>query len=502
LFADPHCFKLARLGMTDRKRIVRGDWQTPSDLADLAVARALACLDFEPASLLEPTCGVGAFLEAAVRRLPAVAARGYEIDRAHAEVARRRLGSAARVEVADFFAMDWEGVFSDLPGPPLVLGNPPWVTSATLGVLDASNAPRRSNFKAHRGLDALTGKGNFDVSEWMILRLLAALSETGGALAMLCKSSVARRVIEFTACREGWSIQPGGLWRIDASAHFDAAVDAVLLVCRTSASKSTAVSSWPLYPSLDAEVPEAVLGVRDGIVVADLEGYAKTRHLAGVCEPQWRSGLKHDCARVMELRSFDGQWRNGNGDIVDIEPDYRFPLLKSSDLAGVRGTSSRAVIVPQRTLGEDTADLVDKAPKLWRYLEANRHALNGRKSSIYRGQPPYSVFGVGLYTFAPWKIAISGLYKRLSFTLVGPRDGRPVILDDTCYFLPFTRQEDARRALSALTSDLATAFFESRIFWDAKRPINKAVLQAFDLVQMLRESAGRGREAAGLIGRS
>ena len=107
----------------------------------------------------------------------------------------------------------------------------------------------------------------------------------------------------------------------------------------------------------------------------------------------------------------------------------------------------------------------------------------------YRGQPPYAIFGVGPYTFAPWKIAISGLYKRCVFRLVGPRDTetsqRPVVLDDTCYFLPFTSKSAAKRALAALQSPLAQDFLTSRVFWDAKRPINKALLQSLDLGAVL-----------------
>jgi hypothetical protein len=111
----------------------------------------------------------------------------------------------------------------------------------------------------------------------------------------------------------------------------------------------------------------------------------------------------------------------------------------------------------------------------------------GRKSSIYRGQPDFAIFGIGPYSFAPWKIAISGMYKRCAFTMVGPVDGRPVMLDDTCYFLPFETEAGARRALNALRSPLASDFFAARIFWDSKRPINKALLQQLDLHALDRE---------------
>jgi hypothetical protein len=112
--------------------------------------------------------------------------------------------------------------------------------------------------------------------------------------------------------------------------------------------------------------------------------------------------------------------------------------------------------------------------------------FSARKSAIYRGQPPYSVFGIGDYSFAPYKVAICGLYRRLAFTLVGPYGDKPVFFDDTVYFLPFWDEAEARATHEALTSGPATDFFEARVFWDAKRPINKALLESLNLELLIR----------------
>jgi hypothetical protein len=276
------------------------------------------------------------------------------------------------------------------------------------------------------------------------------------------------------------------VWRVDAGRHFDTAVDAVLFMCRVSREAGAGRASWPVYASLEAAAPEAAFGIADGGLVADPVAHARTRALAGQSDPEWRSGLKHDCARVMELTRRGHQWVNAGSEVVDIEPEFRYPLLKSSDIANGRLHPAHSVIVPQRALGEDTARLRDCAPRLWAYLNEHGEALNERKSSIYRRQPPFSIFGIGEYSFAPWKVAISGLYKRLRFSVVGPHEQRPVMVDDTCYFLPFWEESGARQAASALDSELASEFFRGRVFWDAKRPINKSVLQALDLRRLMR----------------
>jgi len=485
-------------------RIELGDWQTPVELAD-AVMGLVAGIEPGARAVLEPTCGRGAFLVAARRALPAARLVGYELRHEYVTGAREALvGTGACVEEADFFETSWESVLEALPEPFVVVGNPPWVTSATLGVLAGTNAPVRSNFKKHGGLDALTGKSNFDISEWMIRRLVEAARGRRFTLAMLCKASVARRLIE-RAAAERWPFA-GSVRAVDARAHFSAAVSAVLLVLEGKMA-STAPGDepdWALYSSLGASVPSSRLGVRAGRAVRDLEAQRRTEPLEAQrrTEPleagkaraaAWRSGVKHDLARVMELtRSGDGL-ANGLGERVEVEQAHVYPLLKSSDLANERGGVERYLLVTQTGLGADTTALRASAPRAWQYLERHRAAFDARKSRIYRGQPPFAMFGIGPYSFAPYKVAISGLHKRLRFRVVGPRDGRPVLLDDTSYFLPCDDEAAACRCAELLGSELAREFFEARVFWDDKRPVSKALLGSLSL-EALAERLGVAAE--------
>ncbi len=450
-------------------RVERGDWQTPPALASKVVEhiRRVAAR-----TVIEPTCGDGAFLGAADEVFPRAELLGFEIDAGH--VQRARIAAPrARVVEADFFATDWARVAADAAEPILVVGNPPWVTSSVLGAIGGANLPAKSNFKRLRGLEARTGAANFDVSEWMILRLLEALRGRDATLAMLCKTAVARRVIERAPDLAG------ELRRIDAMRWFDASVDAALFVVETR----PRTRGWAVYESLDARAPSSRVANAPGGLVADARAHARTSHLDGRCDPEWRSGIKHDCAKVMEL---DERLANGFGEIVDIEAEVVFPLLKSSDVANGRAPR-RAVIVPQRALADDTP----LPPRARAYLARHRALFDARKSSVYEGRPPFAVFGVGDYSFAPWKVAVSGLYKRLAFTVVGPERGRPVMLDDTCYFLPFDDERPARRAARALQSPLARAWFDARVFWEDKRPIRKSILQRLDLERLISE---RGRD--------
>jgi hypothetical protein len=466
-----------------------GDFQTPLPLA-ADVCRFLSRRGIAPASIVEPTCGLGNFVLSALEAFPTADLLGVEInptcvEKLTAVLRGREQGSRARVLQQSVFDLDWRAKFRALAEPVLVLGNPPWVTNAQLGVLGSTNLPHKSNFQGHAGLDALTGKSNFDVSEWMLIRLLEALDGLRGWLAMLCKTGVARKALLHT-WKSGIAVDWAEMRAIDASAFFGVAVDACLLVC--SLSPRGGSRDCGFYPDFMAGNPTSAIGWYDGQLIADVRHYLRWKHLAGEGPYQWRSGVKHDCSKVMELLKEGGGYRNGLGELVELEEDYVYPMLKSSDLAnGPSDEPVRWMLVPQRAVGDDTREIERRAPKTWSYLLEHGEALDRRGSSIYRNRPRFSVFGVGDYTFAPWKVAISGFYKRLKFAVVGISGGRPNVLDDTCYFVACQSEQEARCVASLLNSDVSREFFCAFVFWDAKRPITVELLRRLNLLALARE---------------
>ena len=90
------------------------------------------------------------------------------------------------------------------------------------------------------------------------------------------------------------------------------------------------------------------------------------------------------------------------------------------------------------------------------------------------------------YSFAPWKVAVSGLYKRVSFVVVPPVADRPVMVDDTCYSIPCKTKEEAEFVVELLRSAPAQEFLQALIFLDSKRPITIDVLRRLSLVELAR----------------
>lgn len=447
-----------------------GDFQTPDALAD-DVCRALRRWRVRPATVLEPTCGRGSLLAAAARAWPSARLVGFDVDAGHVAAARRALPDAT-IERADAFRTDWRARLARLPEPWLVLGNPPWVTNAALATLGSGNRPTRANTAGRRGIDAITGRSNFDVSEWITRACITAAAGRDAAVAMLLKTSVARRILR-DLWRSGATVRDARLAAIDAADAFDARVAAGLLFLRVDRRGPAAAE---LRARLDAR-PDRRIGLGDGELVADFDGFHATRALATDQGDPWRSGIKHDCAAVLELRPVDGGLVNGLGERVWVEDHVLYPLLKSADLAhDAAPVPRRRLLLPQRALVEDPARLAHDAPRAWAYLMRHAERLDARASRIYRDRPRFSVFGIGDYTLAPHKVAIAGLYATPRFHAVAPIDGRPVVADDTVYVRPCADRSTAAALAAELNAEPARTFFASRIFADAKRPVTAALL--------------------------
>lgn len=371
------------------------------------------------------------------------------------------------------------------------------MTNSQIGAIEGGNLPRKSNFQNLAGLDALTGKSNFDISEWMLLRALELINGRRAVLAVLCKTATARKVLSH-AWRQSFQIARADLYRIDAAKYFGAAVDACWLVVEMARGGHSVECGDHI--ELNFAAPSQSFGFRDDSLIADLSAYDDCKHLIAEKPFAWRSGIKHDCARALELERDGDVFRNGLGEKVELEPEYLYPMLKSSEVAADGEVVPRRwMLVTQQSVGEETRAIRHLAPKTWRYLLDHAEMLDSRASSIYKNRPRFSVFGVGSYSFAPWKVGISGFYKKLSFRVIAPHQGKPVVLDDTCYFLACGNQAETEAIAKLLNSEPAKQFLSAFVFWDAKRPITVDLLRQIDPVALARRLGEDKRMIEALI---
>ena len=464
------------------KQVEFGDFQTPKELTD-AVFAFLAAKKIRPNVIVEPTCGIGNFVTSAVEHYPSPLVYGFDINPEYIDQLGQKMRPYKRrvhLRKQDFFDNDWASLFNTLSGEILIVGNPPWVTNAVIGSIQGYNLPQKSNFQNHKGFAAKTGKANFDISEWMLIKLIEALGSHKACIAMLCKTATARKVLKYAWLHDR-PIHDASLHIIDAKAAFNVAVDACLFIVRTG---SSGIPSASVYSDLSYKERLNTFGLHGKELVADIDEHRRLNDLDGISYHTWRSGVKHDAAKIMEFARRGHQLINGANTPVEIEKTYLFPMLKSSDLANGKLCASRFVLLTQTHPSEDTSAIKNIAPATWHYLSSHASILDGRKSMIYNKRPRFSIFGVGPYTFAPWKVAVSGLYKTLHFRVVGSLGLKPIVVDDTCYFIPCQTKPEADFICDLLNSDLCQRFLKSLVFFDSKRPLTIDVLNRIDLKRL------------------
>ena len=469
-----------------------GDFQTNKDLAN-KVAKHLAKRDISPEIIIEPTCGKGNFIIASLSNFKAIKkVFGIEIYKPYVWETKFSIldfflsnPDSNKPEITithcSIFDFDFKNISNQYPTEKLlILGNPPWVTNSKLGSLNSSNLPKKSNFKNQNGLDAMTGKGNFDIAEYITLMLLDAFQTHNGYLALLVKNSVVKNIV-FDQKDKKYRVGEIEKYCIDSKKEFNVSVEASLVYCQLNSPSSFECNEFDFY-SLEKRLS---FGWLNSKFVSNLADYNATKEIDGVCPFEWRQGIKHDCTAIMELERVNGHFVNNQSDEIKLEEDLIYGLLKSSDLKNTVIKSTRKhTIVTQTKVGQETSYIQHLYPETYSYLKKNISNFQARKSSIYNGKPLFSIFGIGDYSFKPFKVAISGLYKTYHFTLVLPQNDKPVMLDDTCYFIGFDRIEYAVYAIILLNSKTTEAFLKSITFSDAKRVFTKDLLMRLDLLNL------------------
>ena len=465
-----------------------GDFQTPCKLAHGCLERIEDRARFE--FLLEPTCGTGEFIVSALKRFPSLQrVVGVEIYKPYVWEAKIRILGyylvtntrfipSIDIIHANVFTHDFKALASQTKGMrTLIIGNPPWITNSELGSINSINLPNKSVSRSRSGFDALTGKSNFDLGESVLQIIIQQFQRHDAILSMLIKSHVAKKIVE-NQKQSNYLLSGMHRIAIDAKKEFDVSVSACLFIA--------SLGEAATFTCVDSDYYTHEQGSSFGWVgdkfVSSVKGYSSTRKIDGKSGLIWRSGIKHDCSKVMEITSTGDAYTNQIGSIFSLEPELVFGLLKSSDLKHDSVRSFRkSTIVTQRKIGQDTSYIREAHPMTYKYLEQIGDYFDRRKSSIYRGKPRFSIFGIGAYSFKPYKVAISGLYKTTKFTLVEPVDSKPVMLDDTCYFIGFDSLDQASIAQWLLNSRDVQTFLKSVVFSEAKRSITKATLMRIDL---------------------
>ena len=246
--------------IVSESRVEYGDFQTNKQLAE-SVCNYLFNKKISPKILLEPTCGKGNFILSAIKTFDSLQqVFGIEIQEKYLWHLKFELleyflknSTANKPQInlyhCSVFNFDFKQIKSQINNRELlVIGNPPWITNSTLSTLNSKNLPQKSNFKNAKGIDAITGKGNFDIGEFISLKMLDLFSKENGHFAFLIKNSVIKNIV-FEQKKNEYPIAEIEKHTINAKKEFDAAVDASMFVCRFNSKPEFTAKEFDFYTS-------------------------------------------------------------------------------------------------------------------------------------------------------------------------------------------------------------------------------------------------------------
>jgi hypothetical protein len=459
-------------------RRVFGQYYTPPGIAGLAVSAALDA----PGTLLDPGCGAGAFLVAGVRRLrdagvdPADcldAVCGVDVN----PVAVRSAKAALLVELAADLdgAVHLPVVHGDALGllPDLtpdvgradaVVGNPPWIPWSRLPERVKArwrNGPiDRLGLFDRAGADARLGYANDDVALPFSLTCTDRYRRSGGRAAFVLKRDLLVGPTGRPLRRGDLGDPPVGVRHVHDFGD-----------CRPFSGVDAAAALFVLGPDAPDEVPATVwkptdVDPRFESRTAMAETLARTetayrpvadragawvradaeRRALGTAEYTIRHGVKDDAKAVFSLDRETAR---------SLEPDHVFPYLRSKHVVKFGLFGHDLHLVPERRAGGgDPEELRRECPRTYAYLDERRDRLAARGSSWFDAGPFYSLFGVGPYTWADYKVVWCRLGFKPHFAVVStvedPDLGERRVVPGDHYMFVATDDGDEAHYLCAL----------------------------------------------------
>lgn len=505
LLAYLPCKLLMARSHSERRHL--GEFYTPPWLVERTLLRFGWPADHS--RLVDPTCGAGAFLAGAalaLRHDPTAAATrisGADINPLAVLAARVACFCAVadRLLPGQTFDPDIRvaDLLDDAPIQPanILVGNPPWIRYSELS---PEVRARIAELAKHYDLlppSSFHGGSELDVSAVFAYRMIDKHLKIGGKAALVVPSSLLRSPASARFRR--FTLPDGTPFSLDHVTDFGAtrvfsdagAANRTTLLCWTKGNphrdriEAHVADGSSLTPAVARFIgrDRRIALLPTDFVCAHLEGTSE--HVRG------RKGITTDLngayfVRVLgpghapgALRVINDAATRGKAVPVhtfDIEEALVFPLLKGAkqiEPFRVEAPGS-AVILPNTRVNR----IPDETSFQHAYPLAHEHftwieretggALSSR--STYRRMlaraPFFSVYNVGDYTFAPFKVVWAEIARSLVAGLatvhpILPGDSKVIVPDHKVYFAPFDQLEPALFLCALLNSSDVRAYVDA-----------------------------------------
>jgi hypothetical protein len=390
-----------------------------------------------------------------------------------------------------------------------VAGNPPWINWESLPPdYREKSVPlwQKYGLFVHSGMDTILGKGKKDISTLMAYVAADRYLKDGGKLGFLITQSVWKtagagqgfrrfrlgqdgahlrvlhvddlsslQVFEGASTRTSvFVLQKGqptrypvpytfwkkvGRGRLDYDSTLDEALEQTqrLNFYAVPVDATDTTSAWLTARRKVVEVVRKVLGQSD---YRAYEG-CNTGGANGV---YWIEVLAERPDGLVVIRNItEGVKREVEQVTVEVEPDLLYPLVRPRDVSRWHAEPSARILMAQdfqKRRGIDETEMQRRWPKTWSYLKRFEKALRERaafvryftredkQGRIVETGPFYSMFDVGNYTLALWKVVWTRIGGEIAAAVIG-KDQLP---QETITLLPVDSVAEAHYACAVVNS--------------------------------------------------
>jgi len=401
-----------------------------------------------------------------------------------------------------------------------IVGNPPWINWEHLpnGYRERIKPLwEQYGLFPHGGMDTILGKGKKDISMLMTFTVMHKLLKEGGKLGFVITQSLFKTTGAGQGFRRFQIPQERGAPTPLRAVHVD---DMVSLNPFEGAANRTAVmvlekgkpTTYPVpytvwrkkkgsrftYSSTLEEVANATvrrnfqaepvdpsdltspwLTARAGALKAIRKVLGQSDYQAhegansgGANAVYWLQILDRRPDGLVVVRNITEGAKIQVEEVIEaLEPDLLYPLLRGRDVQRWKAQPSAWILMTQdpnvrRGYNEDW--LQDNYPRTYGYLKRFEKVLRDRSAfkryftrkprtgRIVETGPFYSMFGVGTYTFAPWKVVWTRLAK-IEAAVVGLHAQSPIVPQETLTMVECSSGNEAHY-ICALVNSLAFQF--------------------------------------------
>lgn len=389
-----------------------------------------------------------------------------------------------------------------------VVGNPPWVNWENLPDgyrRESRRLWQQEGLFPHGGMDTILGKGKKDISMLMAYIAMGSYLKDGGKLGFIITQSVFKttgagqgfrrfmlgdstpvRVVhvddmvelqpfEGASNRTSVVVLQKGMpttypvrytyWQKTAKGRisFDSKLSEVMSLVRRRNFNAEPVNDKDKTSAWLTGRPKALKAIKKVLGKSDYKAHAGV-YSGGANAVYWLEILDRQADDLVLVTNItEGQKRDvPKVPSMALEPDLIYPLLRGRDVRRWKAEPSAYILMvqdPSKRQGMDEKEMQLHYPKTWSYLKQFEAVLRRRRSRgvtdmIEGGAPFYTMFAVGDYTFARYKVVWPWISVGVRAAVTSLWDNKPVLPEHNTSFVDCKQEAEAYFICSLLNSSI------------------------------------------------